>query len=221
MMDNEKRTIQPIRIKSNQLISKITEIAEGMDGWMPLWFVCDTFKFGTTRANAIKQWLRYVKRVVNDTGAHIVPIAAIDLDDKGRVHIHAVLMTDRYIKAKAVHSNWKCGYEWSRLYQTGKRGIPYILNHHDYIPVTKPFCPHRKKCRGKKGCRALRTNWNVVNQAVNVPARGVSRADAPSVDSNSSSLSAPSTNVKTTNHRISASSALEQARIHQSSERRN
>ena len=193
---NRRPKIKPIYIKSNQLISRIQDIAESMDGWNPNWFICETFRHRTTIDNAIKQWLRFVSDVASDANVHIVPIAAIDKDENGRVHIHAVLMTDRYVKNAFIHKNWKCGWEWSHLYDESKAGIPYILNHHQYIPVVKPFCPQKKKCRGKKGCTAERTNWNIASQALNARARGGTGDAAPNVDETLDSSSKPLTQSK-------------------------
>ena len=137
-----------------------------------------------------------MKGVNEATGAHVLPIAGIGVDEGGRVHIHAALCLDRYVKYKSVHREWRCGFSWEQLYRVGDNGVPYILNGHDYIPVSKPYCPRTSKCRGKKGCRTIGKPWDFVRQAIELSGRGDPCVVAPIVDDETPVLSKPPPNLK-------------------------
>ena len=122
--------------------------------WKATWFLTKTFKFGTTEQNALFQFRKWAKDVVNSTGCHLFPIASIDVDENKRVHIHAVILLDRYIKYRAVQPTWKCGFSWANRFDPTKGGIIYLLTGHKFIPFTKPFCKRTSKCRPK--CQAFR-----------------------------------------------------------------
>ena len=150
--------VEPITIRSADVKDRIRKAAESNPSWKATWFVTKSFKYGTTIARARNQFVRWVSDVAKQTGAHICPISSIHRDDKGRVHIHAALCLDRRIFYRSVHNTWRCGYSWDKRYETGKGGINYILTDHQYIPLEKPFCPRKTKCRGKNGCKAQKND---------------------------------------------------------------
>ena len=139
-------------------MNQLREAAESNTRWKPTWFVTKTFRYGTAIELARAKYLRWIKEVVGETGAHICPITTIHRDTKGRVHIHSCLCLDRKINYRSVHNTWRFGFSWDKRYKHGKGGINYILTDHCYIPLEKPFCPRTCKCRTKKGCKALQSD---------------------------------------------------------------
>ena len=183
-----------------------------MEVFKPAWWTTSTFKLGYSEEQALKIWKRYCVFVAQKSKAHIVPIAAIGIDEKKRVHIHAVILTDKRVKYRQLHKLWKSGFSEQKLYRNGEGAIPYTLNHHSYIPISEPFCPGQNVCRGSRGCFHLRkkNHWNPIQkQTEDAHARGSHKFAAPSAVNDHSSDFPLVEQEKEHTHRITAPSKQE------------
>jgi hypothetical protein len=153
--------IEPREIKSQRIKQHIQDMVVASDYWKASWFLTKTFRFGISEGEAIREFKIWCKSVCEKAGCHIFPIASVDVNEKGRAHIHAVLLIDRDIKYRTVHPTWRCGYSWEKRFDPNKGGCIYLLTGHKFIPFHKPFCGGKSKCKGRRGCKAftINTDW--------------------------------------------------------------
>ena len=160
-MTNAK-SANAINISGWKLYNDVKLVAERLKHWEVTHFVTLTFYNSSPaskdREHAIKSFKRWCISVAQKVNNHCIPIASIGLTERGRWHIHALLLFERdkrRPKYRELRDLWwkgqKRGRSENKLYQSEFGAIPYTLNHEFYLPIHKPFCPGRKKCR-KAGC---------------------------------------------------------------------
>ncbi len=105
-------------------------------------------------------YTKYLKVLAVKCKTHINPLVGVDFqlckDGAWRVHVHAVLRSEKPLPYDIRHKmwrRWRYGIRTHKRYDDSQAGVPYILKGHHYVPWHHYACPgHKKMCRGKKGC---------------------------------------------------------------------
>ena len=113
-------------------------------------------------------YTKYLKILAVRCKTHIKPLVGVDFqlcsDGAWRVHLHAVLRSEKPISYDTRHKLWKFrryGQRSHVIYDDKRKAVPYILKGHQYVPWHHYACPgHKAKCRGSKGCWYSRKGGN-------------------------------------------------------------
>ncbi len=163
--------MKPVTINCPLVRNRVLQAAESSI-LKPDWWFTGTFKYKSSKQDAVRRIIRFWDDVAQKENRFIVPIGSIGLTRTGHWHHHCVPLVSEHLSYRQLKRHWRCGFAHLKLYQVGKGAIPYTLNgeHHEYLPVSKPFTPKKWKKKNKKLPQWLiQSGWNVIEQALNVP----------------------------------------------------
>jgi len=140
------------------LLNRIKYATEHHPDYEPCKFHTLTFYPSSPARNniewAVKSFQQFCICIARKLNSHIIPVAGIGKTKKGNWHIHYVLLVEkgrRKPTSRILKELWWKGNKRGRSgtilnYNPAKGGVIYSLQHEYYIPVSRPFCPGRKKC---------------------------------------------------------------------------
>ena len=178
---NGKRFVIPV--KGGELHQYVKRACEEHPHYEPTHFFSPTF-YRSSPARHDRDWAvatfqRFCVSLAKKINSHIIPVACVGKTDAGAWHIHAVLLSEkgrRRATYREIKKLWVDGYKSGKpeqsargrqqnvLYDPNQGGVIYTLKHAYYIPVPKPFCPGKKKC--KPLCVKLHSHKDIVRVAL-------------------------------------------------------
>ncbi len=151
---NIVQLVKTPKIVDKEFAERLKSVVETHINLKPLWFCEFDFRFNPTEAEAIAEFTRYQIKVATNIKPHLLSIPSVGLKD-GRRHLHAIICGDGEITYRDLHKRWRSGHSYQQTYRFGDTGIEYICDisrGHKFIEGFTPFCNHRGKCGGRKGC---------------------------------------------------------------------
>jgi len=150
-------SVRPVKTSydvDKDFAEQLTRVVETHRNLKPLWFCEYDFRYQVTEEEAIAEFTRYQLKVSTKIKPHLLAVPSVG-EKAGRIHLHAIMCGDGEITYRDLHKWWRSGHSYQSLYRFGDTGIEYILDvsrGHRYLEGFTPFCRHRGKCGGRKGC---------------------------------------------------------------------